>query len=184
MYDETHPDYSHKITKDLSREHFLHRLVAGSAFIFALCILPVAQYFLVQSRTEVSATQEKGEVAGVSTSNNTSEPEVLGVAATPEASPKTKAECEAKKTKDLADLQRFIDGKKKAMLTSYEVKVQPYRYALSALDPNSPSASAERAELTSLIDAEYQPYLQELATVEKLVVDENARISSAACPVE
>jgi hypothetical protein len=174
MYDESHPDYSQKVTKDLSREHLLHRLVAGSAFAFALCILPVAQYFLVQSRT--TAQQEPaGQVAGVSTEVS----DTLAAVPTQEPLPTTVEECEAK---DLEDLQRFLDGKKKAMLTSYEVKVQPYRYALAAIDPSSPNAAAERSEISSLIDAEYQPYLQELATVEKLVVDERARITSEVCP--
>lgn len=182
MYDESHPDYSQKVSKDLSREHLLHRLVAGSAFVFALCILPVAQYYLVQSRTS-TARNEQGEVAGVSVGGSP-EAEVLGAVATPEPEPKTPEECEAKEQKDLEDLQRFIDGKKKAMLTEYEVAVQPYRYALSAIDPQAPNASAERDELNSLIDAEYQPYLQELATVEQVVVDERARITSRVCPVD
>ncbi|CAN5164228.1 hypothetical protein BH11PAT4_BH11PAT4_5100 [soil metagenome] len=181
MYDETHPDYSHKVGKDIAREHLLHRLVAGSAFIFALCILPVAQYFLVQSRTETAQTQEQGQVAGVSTDSSPN-PEVFAAVATPEALPTTQAECDAKEAKDLADLQRFIDGKKKAMLTNYEVTVQPYRYALAAIDPKSNDAASERAELTALIDDAYQPYLQELATIEQLVVEEKAKITSTICP--
>ena len=43
------------------KEHLLHKVLAGSAFVFALALLPVAAYFLGP------AASTSGNVAGVST---------------------------------------------------------------------------------------------------------------------
>ena len=43
------------------KEHLLHKVLAGSAFVFALALLPVAAYFLGP------AASTPGSVAGVST---------------------------------------------------------------------------------------------------------------------
>lgn len=89
------------------REHRLHRLMAASAFVFALCLLPVAQYFLVtgnmseqdrialekkmqadensrvgggEVREFANQGEETGQVAGASTEEqNTSGSELNGI---------------------------------------------------------------------------------------------------------
>jgi hypothetical protein len=171
-----HPNYTHQpLQEDLAREHFLHRLVAGSAFLFALCILPVAQYFLVGGRNI-----EQGQVAGIST-EVTPSPTVLANISENGA---TLLECTQKKETDSADLSRFLDGKKKAMLRDYEAAVEPYRYAKTQLVGSGEQVATESASLDKLIDDEYQKYLKQLADVDTAVAAEQKTIEERVCPAQ
>lgn len=172
-----HPNYTRQpLQEELAREHFLHRLVAGSAFFFALCILPVAQYFLVGGRGI-----EEGVVEGVST-------EVTPTAAVLGSVPETGLtllECTNQKEVDTSDLERFLEGKKKALLRDYEEAVEPYRAAIALLRQTPSTGQAtEIASLEKLVDAEYQGYLKDMAEVEVVVTAQLEEIQGRTCPAE
>ncbi len=172
-----HPNYTHQpLQEELAREHFLHRLVAGSAFFFALCILPVAQYFLVGGRGI-----EQGLVEGVST-------EVSPAATVLQSIPEnglTLVECTNKKEVDRSDLERFLEGKKKALLREYEKAAEPYNVAIALLRQTpGVDQESEIASLETLIDTEYQVYLKEMSAVDVAVVAQQAEIEARVCPAE
>lgn len=171
----SHPDYTElPLADDLKREHRLHKIVAGSAFLFALCLLPVTQYFLVNGMGgSPMAQEETGQVAGVTTERT--QQSVQG---------EDLLSCVQRKDKDTADLQLFSEGKKKAMLRDYESAVQPYREAAALLQGAPEQVAQERAALEDLIDEEYQAYLSELATVEAAVAGAQQEINSRVCPAE
>ena len=153
---------------DLEKEHLLHKVVASSAFLFALLILPVAQYLLVSSQP-----QQQGEVAGVSTEA----PQEL-------VAPQrvlTPAECEVKRTQDQADLDKWAEGKKRAMLTAYEAAVKPYKETLTVLTGDQASIDEEKSSLNRLIEDEYRPYLEKLASVDAAVATSHQEIVSRTC---
>src|ERR1044072_9795036 len=152
---------------DLEKEHLLHKIIAASAFVFALMILPVAQYFLVSNKLP----PEQGQVAGFSP-----EPQV-----TTQANVANPAECEAKKQQDLADLDRFYNGEKQAKLRDYEAAVAPYKQAQEVLQGEPEKVQQEKAALDGLIEAEYQPYIQKLTAIEQAVSGERQTIQSRSC---
>ena len=154
---------------DLEKEHFLHKLVASSAFLFALLILPVAQFLLVSGQPAA----QKGDVAGVSTeapSSSVAPQRIL-----------TPTECEAQRTKDSTDLANWSQGKKRAMLTTYETAVKPYKDALLVLTGDQATIDEEKSSLNKLIEAEYRPYLEKLAAVDKAVQTQNQEIVGRTC---
>jgi hypothetical protein len=154
---------------DLEKEHLLHKVVASSAFLFALLILPVAQYLLVSSQPAV----QQGDVAGVSTQA----PEV-SVAPQRVLTP---AECEAQRAQDLADLSKWDEGKKRAMLTAYETAVKPYKDAIAVLTGDQATIDQEKYSLNQLIEDEYRPYLERLDSVQKAVATQRQEIVSRTC---
>lgn len=154
---------------DLEKEHLLHKVVASSAFLFALLILPVAQFLLVSGQP----TAQQGEVAGVST-------EAPSVSVAPQRV-LTPAECEAKRTTDLADLEKWDEGKKRAMLTTYEAAVKPYKETLAILTGTQESIDTEKESLNRLIEGEYRPYLEKLESVETAVATQRQEIVSRTC---
>lgn len=167
---------------DLEREHLLHRVVAGSAFLFALCILPVAQYYLVTNQLPESANLPKnGEVAGASVQETV---ETITQANIPagEAIFQTQEECVAQKQKDWDNLVRFMDGKKLALLRTYQIAVDPYEKTLASLQEDEGAAQSEIDALNQLIDQEYQPYIQKLKEVQSAVDSQKNSIESRACP--
>jgi hypothetical protein len=150
---------------DTDKEHVLHKVVAASAFVFALMILPVAQYILVGSKPA-----ETGQVAGVSTDASVTKQSVL-----------SPAECVAQQQKDLADLTTFEAGKKQALLRAYETAVAPYKAAQQVLTGTPEKIQTEKQALNSLIDVEYQPYLAKLSTVQTAVEKQRADITARTC---
>jgi len=64
-----------------AKEHLLHRIIAASSFVFALCILPVAQYALVGLGENGDG---QGAVAGVSTDRTITEQNVPAASASPD----------------------------------------------------------------------------------------------------
>lgn len=77
-----------------NKEHLLHKVLAGSAFAFALALLPIASHYFQQP------AKEQGNVAGVST-----ERPLADIAAVPK--PTSAAECAANKQAQLDDLDRL-----------------------------------------------------------------------------
>lgn len=155
--------YSRCMT-DLEKEHVLHKVVAASAFLFALMILPVAQYLLVNSKAD------NGQVAGVSTDQTITRSNVTNP-----------VECSQKKDQDLADLTKFEDGKKRALLRDYQTAVQPYQAAQQVLTGTPEQIQTEKAALDKLIDAEYQPYLKKLSDVQTAVDTQRQQINAEVC---
>ena len=153
----------------LEKESFLHKVVASSAFLFALLILPVAQFLLVSGQPET----QQGQVAGVST-------EAPTVSSAPQniLSP---AECEAKRATDLTDLDKWSEGKKRFMLTGYETAVKPYKDALAVLTGDQATIDNEKESLNHLIEGEYRPYLDKLAAVQKAVDTQHLEIVNRDC---
>lgn len=156
---------------DINKEQLLHKVIASSAFLCALCILPVAQYFL---NSNTPSHSERGQVAGVSTDTITQASVPLS----------DSAACQTKRTTDLADLQRYETGTKIAILSTYEETIAPYESAAKGLRGTPESITSEKEALNRLIDGEYQPYLKKLSAVDSAVLSQKKEIESRSCPVE
>ncbi len=157
---------------NLKKEQFLHKVVAASGFLFALCILPLAQYALNNS-----GNGSDNSVAGVTT---TASPQNT-IQAADVAQPVSPAVCEATKQKDLSNLQLFYDGKKKNLLATYESSVAGYKAAETALTGTPESIATEKASLDKLIDDQYQPYLKNLTAVDAAVNASKTDIQNRSC---
>lgn len=151
---------------DNDREHVLQKVVAVSGFLFALLILPVAQYFLVNSQQQ-PAKQDQGTVAGVSTDTTITNASVTDPTA-----------CNAQKSQDLADLQRFYTGEIAALDRKYNPLIQSYQTALSQTAADD---QANRAALQKLIDDEQQQYATDKAPIQIAVDKQTKEISSRDC---
>ncbi len=154
---------------DLDREHLLQKVVAVSGFLFALLILPVAQYFLVNGRATTSTDQ--GTVAGVSTDTTVTNADVPAV---------DPAACIAKKTQDLADLQRFYDGEIAALDKKHPALVQE-KDTLAAMTADTPVE--QRDALTGVIATEQSEYDAAKAPIQTAVDKEAKRLSGQDCGV-
>lgn len=151
---------------DLDREHVLQKIVAVTGFLFALLILPVAQYLLVHNQDQPAA-QEQGTVAGVSTDNTVTNAVVTDPAA-----------CVAQRTQDLADLQKFYDGELANLSNKHDPLIKGYQTALSQT-PTSDTANT--AALSKLIADEQAAYNAEKAPIQTAVDNEAKNISSRNC---
>jgi hypothetical protein len=147
----------------LKREHTLHKIVAVSGFLFALCVLPIAQHYIVGS------DNAGGTVAGVSTDTSVTQADVA-----PSLTPE---QCAAKQQKDLADIQRFYDGKKQHLYALYQTAVKPY----TDTEASATLAPADKEALDSLIADEYKKYTDELAKVDAAVVPVKAAVTATTC---
>jgi len=127
-----------------AKELLLHKVVATSAFVFALCILPVAQYLLI-GHGAASQRGEQGTVAGVSTDSSITEASVP----TPTPATTTVQTCEVLQQQKLESLQ--------AQLTNWiasekqlEVKYpQDYSSYESAITQETAIVSSQKVEDTS-----------------------------------
>lgn len=169
---------------DLRKEQILHKVIAASAFLFALCILPVAQYFLVSNQLpDKSASTTTKEVA--STPNP--EEKVMGNVPAEElnsvsSQPVTKGQaCLQQKERELSDLERWVNGKKNALWRSYEQNISPYKQAMDQIEGDPEKVASEKAALQSLIDQEYEDYLKKLSEVEAAVDSQKQSIQSRSC---
>ena len=171
-----YPDYTEQLSVEQKREFVLHRVLAGSAFVFALCILPVAQYLL---KTNQSSDLEGGQVAGVST-NAPADRAMENLASSPEASSST-LNCQEQKDKALVDLDRFLSGMKLALSRNYSVKIAPYQTSLNGIQGDSPKAIEERGAIQKLILTESNKYQAELAKTELAVSKERASTLAQVC---
>jgi hypothetical protein len=168
----------------LEKEHLLHKIVASSAFLFALCILPVAQYYLVTNQLPANSKNapQIGQVEGVSTDKSIIQNDV------PAPSPVmpvqnsnyTGLSCIQKKNKEIADLTSWDTGYKQHLLSVYETTVAPFQNALkqTIIAQNSEAV----ASFNQKIDAAYQTYLGKLNAEESAVATQKAEFESVVCP--
>ena len=162
------------------REQILHRVVAGSAFAFALSILPVAQYYLTPYAPQT--TPETGKVAGVSYDRTLGE--------VPLVSPSPDADCAATKAKDLSDLDTYLVGKQKADLASADAAAAKYQVPLQQLQATpeyiagDATALANAKAIENLIDTDKKPYLNDMSAVESAVESQKKVVESRSCPAE
>jgi hypothetical protein len=89
------------------KEHLLHKILAGSAFAFALALLPIANYYLVPP------TSQSGSVLGASTD------QAIIQADAPAATP-----CYASKSQQDIDLDSWLTGQKQADLLDFNKKAE------------------------------------------------------------
>ncbi len=154
---------------DLEREHKLHKIIATSAFVMALCILPVAQQLIGEGA--VNRQKNTGEVAGVSTDTSITN---ANVAVSP--TPETGLSCQAQKEIDLANLERLNTGNKLAADREYREDIASYQEALSRVPAN------DRAPLQAIIDEITQKYNDDLAQLAAAVEPQKNALESRACP--
>ncbi|MBU6389062.1 hypothetical protein KGQ71_00955 [Patescibacteria group bacterium] len=114
---------------DFEKENVLRKVVASSAFLLSLSILPIAQHYFVGDTGQLSGS---GVVKGVSTSVPTT-PGTTTFRGADLPQPTPDDACLAKKQKDLSDLQLFDDGEKAAILRNYEQKKVEYQQYLNQL---------------------------------------------------
>lgn len=168
----------------LEKEHLLHKIVASSAFLFALCILPVAQYFLVTNQLPANSKSapQLGQVAGVSTDKSIIQNDV------PAPSPAMPIQnsnyaglsCIQKKNKEMAELTTYDTGYKQHLLSVYETTVAPFQNALK--QPVIAKNPAAVDSFNKKIDAAYQDYLGKLNLEESAVATQKAAVESVVCP--
>jgi hypothetical protein len=155
---------------DTSREQTLHKIVAASAFLFSLCILPVAQYFLVTKQLPTST--EAGTVAGASTDQT--------ITAASVAPPLTCVE----QAKQLADLDAWVKGQQLASRRQSDAKVKPYQDSIGKLQGSPESIATEKQALTFLITTERKPFTDHLAQAEAAAESQKNELASKSCVSE
>lgn len=160
------------------REQMLHKLVAAGAFVFALSILPVAQYYLVPGNNSV----EKGQVAGVSTEAPTSPSSSQILGNVPSNNWKNGQECRDTITQELNDLTKFENGKKLGLLRDYNTAVDPYKQAIGVLTGTPESISVEKNSLEGLIKTEDDKYSAKLTALDIAVSNQRASYQAVDCP--
>jgi hypothetical protein len=148
------------------REHLLQKIVAVSGFLFALLILPVAQFVLVNGRANQA---EKGNVAGVSTDETITRGSVATDPAT----------CTTDKQKQLTDLQSWLTNRMVALDRDYKASVQPYQAALPLVTGND--IQAEKAALNQLIADETTKYNTDKAQITAAVDKQTKEFSAIDC---
>ena len=173
----------------IEKEQVLHKVVAASAFLFALCVLPVAQYYLVTNKLE--GKSESGQVAGASTDQSITRSSVASTSGSTETGDPVAAcdksypqlSCEERRSKCLDDLDRFLTGKKQSIISGYEslTVVKQYRAALEDIQKNNPSDTTNIEALNKLIDGEYQPYVKKLSDVESAVESQKKLLEARSC---
>jgi hypothetical protein len=161
------PPYHKDVMTDLDREHLLQKIVAGSGFLFALLILPIAQYYLVNSP---ETPKEQGTVAGVSTDKTVTEAVVQDSTA-----------CTEQKSKDLSDLQVWQDGRIAALTRELDAAVQPYQQAIEVV--TGENVEAEKAALTKLIADEQQAFEAKRNQIVAVVDAKVKELSTKDCGV-
>ncbi len=153
----------------LAHEHLLHKVVACSAFLFALSVLPLAQYVFVDQVVPTTATSEQGQVAGVST--------------TRESIP-TALTC-AEQTTQVADLQKWLEGRRSFILSEQDKATKGYTDAIALLESDTTRSTAEKeqeiASIQSLIAGTLTPYTKRLQQSETAVADQIATIQASPC---
>ena len=160
------------------KEQVLHKIVAGSAFVFALSLLPIAQYYLTSSG---ALSKEQGAVAGVSTDSSITSDALANFSTPSPTTYASLADCQAAKTKEVNDLETYRIGKEQADVADYNTSIQPFQAALS--DPAT--TTEDRTALLNLIETNYhQPYLSKVSAVESAVSQKKAEVESRSCPVE
>lgn len=159
---------------DREKEHLLHKIVASSAFLFALSILPVAQYFLVTNQLQTQT--QSGVVAGASTDKT-----ITQAADVPQITPGT---CIQDINADIASLEAWRLNKEKGLDSDYQKAIEPYTAAKSVLTGDPTSIAQESGALDMLINDEHQKYLDKIGAVEKAInqqkIDDRANVCAAS----
>lgn len=150
---------------ELDREHFLQKVVAASGFLFALLILPVAQYLLLDGQNRAEQT-EQGSVAGVSTEEQIIRGNI------PQDNP---LQCLEAKRQELTNLQEWSTGRLAALQREYEAAITPYQQAIPVLTGDN--VDAERAALQGLIADEAAAYS---ARRDQIVAAVDARVKEVS----
>jgi peptidoglycan hydrolase CwlO-like protein len=150
--------------EDDKREHLLQKVVAVSGFLFALLILPIAQFALVNGRPA-----EEGTVAGVSTDETVTQ-----------ASIEDPTACLEDKQQKLTELQEWLSGRLIALDRSYTAVVAPYQAALPVVTGD---VEAEQRALNELIAKETAKYDAEKAQIVAAVDAQVKEQSSRDCGV-
>lgn len=165
------------------RERLIHQLLAGSAFAFSLCILPITQHVLLAGRTvaKQQLQAETGTVAGASTDKSIISTAASIASITPAP---TQAQCEADRAKGFADLNRFLAGEQAAINRDESQATEPYREALKVLTGNSSQIAQQTAELDNQIEQTSSSYRVKLAEVESAVASQKEALTSRVCPTE
>ena len=151
------------------REHFFHRLAAGSAFAFALCVLPAINYAIISGQTP-----ESGKVAGVSTDKT--------VVAADQATPSPVPVCGTERDKALADLQAYQDGQHAHLKSVYDAAVAPYQAALKQVTGTPAFVQDQQDGFAKLIGDKTTDYADQLSKVDSAVESQKETLLSAACP--
>jgi len=166
------------------KERRLHQVVAGSAFIFALCALPIAQQLLVRS------VEPAGTVAGASTDASILvSPSPTSLADVPVIAPTatvyaTKADCIAGKDQQLSDLARLLAGEQAHIQAQIDAATAQDQAGITNAKGTSDEIAAQVNFLIQDIEKVSAPYRTKLAGVESAVASQKDAISSSPCPVE
>lgn len=152
------------------KEQFLHKTIAASAFVCALCILPVAQYLL----GEGSLVSQQGDVAGASTDTSITQASIA----------KFGPECEDQKATDLADLDKYLTGTRIAFENEFGKRAKPYQEAITVLTGTTESIATDTAALAELVEVERQAYLSKLSSLESAVSSQKNDIEARSCVAE
>ena len=166
-----------KYMHNFEHENLLHKIVAGSAFVFALCVLPLANYALQSGRNQA---QEAGKVAGASTDTTI----INGDIAKPQITPQATPLCGAEQAQALANLDLFVAGQKSFLQKQFSENTAQYTAAIAHLTGTKQHVASEKLALQSLIQAKQDDYSTRLAKVESVVAPQKAALLSASCPTE
>ena len=146
----------------------LQRVLAASAFVCALSILPVMRYALLdRPLASSSPVAENGQVAGVSTS-------LPDVAPSPSATPLI---C-VNKEKELADLDKWLADQETYEKQRYTDKTSPFNETLATLK------GSEHDALQKIVDGELKNYQDRVQAAEAAVASQKSAVASLPCVVE
>ena len=170
------------------KSQFLHKVIAGSAFVFSLCILPVAQHFLVTNQLTTSSTNqanlvpaENGTVAGASTDQSIVQPIASLVSPQP-----TEVACQTDqaRSQQLQDIDKVLGEQEKFLGSQYLKNTDQYSKQLAAL-PETTANKRNIEGLKLLINAEFTRYTDRLAHVREVLDSQKKSLEAApSCPKE
>lgn len=154
------------------KEDILHKVVATSAFLFALSLLPVAQFVVERSKVAKAPVSSQGQVAGARTDTET----VRGSVPVQDT-----ALCEGQKTEELAELENWAAKTRKGYTNAMSAKIKPYQEAIPVLQGSPAQIAEEKAALEGLMAQEKAPYDKKLSDLEKAVASQKDAIASRPC---
>ena len=164
----------------VEKEHLLHKVVAASAFVFALSILPLSQYFLVINRIPAG---EQGKVAGVSTDASITHTQAdIPVASSSPAL--TGQACETQKQQELAQLDAWMDNDKKGLQSKFQKEIDPYQKAIPLIQGSDDYIHTQTDALNRLISDADQIYRQKVADAQSAVDSQKKSIDARSCLAE
>lgn len=175
---------------DERKIRFLHKTMAVSGFLFALTILPVAQYVIISNRipvgtdTTTATARELGSVAGVSTDAdneavkeehavNGDEPVMVRYA--------TVDQCLAKRDLDLSQLESWNTQMQKFYMNQFST--QPEVAELETKLNNTALSQAQRNDISAALDLMRSTYGvdKKLSDLKRAVDNQKTAILSRTC---